>query len=210
MAVSPDELSMLEVKPNKYHHLECCEWTRGINRLLAHYAQDRDLITTLMLEDPDQLIATIWKADGPLAIDNECRCQMGNGQKRSPFACAQCKNLRRLIDFQLGGIEKSFQIECGELAGSSLIVSSSEINSPFLAWDGECSSKSSILCSTVSQSNHLWNSECLSTRMHHWRFFHDSNFNCLDDFSIFSRTGITSLSTLTHCLRLSRRRLFSL
>lgn len=121
--------------PNKYHDLACCDWTRGIDTLLAHYKEDRETITTLMVEEPEELIASIWKSDGPLAIDNECRCQMGKGEIRSPFACAQCKNLRRLIDFRLGGTERGFQIECGQSAGSNLIVASSEINSPFLAWD---------------------------------------------------------------------------
>lgn len=121
--------------PNKYHDFECCEWTRGIDTLLFRYKQDREEVTSLMESNPDKLINTIWKSDGPLAIDNQCRCQMGNGEQRSPFACAQCKNLRRLIDFRLGGIERPFQIECGESAGKNLIVSSTEITAPFLTWD---------------------------------------------------------------------------
>jgi len=122
---------------NKYHDFECCEWTRGIDTLLFRYKQDRDEVTSLILNDPDKLIRTIWKQDGPLAIDNNCRCRMGTGDKRSPFACAQCKNLRRIIDFRLGGVEKTFQIECGDSAGKKLIVSSTEVSSPFLNWDDD-------------------------------------------------------------------------
>lgn len=133
-----------EVTPNKYHDFECCEWTRGIDTLLFRYKQDREEITSLILNDPDKLIQTIWKADGPLAIDNECRCQMGNGENRSPFACAQCKNLRRLIDFRLGGVERPFQIECGDAAGKNLIVASSDINSPFINWDDESARKAKV------------------------------------------------------------------
>jgi len=118
--------------PNKYHDFECCEWTRGVDTLLFRYKQDREEITSLILNNPDKLVQTIWKADGPLAVDNECRCQMGKGENRSPFACAQFKNLRRLIDFRLGGIERPFQLECGESAGKNLIVASSEINNTFL------------------------------------------------------------------------------
>lgn len=121
--------------PNKYHDFECCEWTRGIDTLLCRYKQDREEVTSLIESNPEKLINTIWKSDGPLAIDNQCRCQMGNGEKRSPFACAQCKNLRRLIDFRLGGVERPFQIECGESAGKNLIVSSTDITTPFLMWD---------------------------------------------------------------------------
>jgi hypothetical protein len=130
------EVSELKTEtPSKYHDLECCEWTRGIDTLLFRYKQDRDQITNLILEEPEELINTIWKSESPLAIDNECRCQMGKGEIRSPFACAQCKSLRRIIDFRLGGTERGFQIECGDSAGTNLIVASSEINAPFLALD---------------------------------------------------------------------------
>lgn len=130
--------------PNKYHDIECCEWTRGIDTLLFRYKQDREEITSMILNNPDKLVQTIWKADGPLAVDNECRCQMGKGENRSPFTCAQCKNLRRLIDFRLGGIERPFQLECGESAGKNLIVASSEINDPFLNWDEESARKAQV------------------------------------------------------------------
>lgn len=149
-------------KSNKYHDLECCEWTRGIDTLLFQYKQDREEITTLIMNDPEKLIKTIWKAEGPLAIDNECRCQMGNGENRSPFACAQCKNLRRLIDFRLGGIERPFKIECGNSVGKNLIVASSEINDLFLGWDDESARKARIyvqqyhnvtICGTPSINN---------------------------------------------------------
>ena len=139
---SPEVIVLSEVKsdiPNKYHDFECCEWTRGIDTLLFRYHQDREEITSLISTDPNKLINTIWKPEGPLAIDNECRCQMGNGENRSPFACAQCKNMRRLIDFRLGGVERPFQIECGNSAGKNLIVSSTEISSPFLSWDEDAS-----------------------------------------------------------------------
>jgi len=148
--------------PNKYHDLECCEWTRGIDTLLFRYKQDREEITSLILNDPNKLIDTIWKSDGPLAIDNECRCQMGNGENRSPFACAQCKNLRRLIDFRLGGIERPFQIECGDAAGKNLVVASSEIIDPFLLWDEDSARRARVyvqqyhnatICGTPSINN---------------------------------------------------------
>ena len=126
---------------SKYHDIECCEWTRGIDTLLERYKQDREEITYLVLNDPEKLVQTMWRAEGPLAIDNECLCQMGRGENRSPFACAQCKNLRRLIDFRLGGVERPFKIECGKDAGKDLIVASSEINSPFINWDEDSARK---------------------------------------------------------------------
>lgn len=121
---------------HKYHNIDCCELTRGIDTLLARYEQDRKDVTFLILNDPDTLINTIWKQEGPLAIDNECRCKMGK-QARTPFTCAQCKNMRRLIDFRHGGVDKPFQVECGSHVGNKLVVSSTDVSTPFLIWDGE-------------------------------------------------------------------------
>ncbi|CAH6419395.1 Protein kinase [uncultured virus] len=131
-------------KANKYHDYECCEWTRGIDTLLFRYLQDRAEVTSMMLNNPDELIKTIWKQDGPLAIDNSCRCKMGYGERRTPFACAQCKNLRRLMDFRIGGVEKPFQLECGESAGKNLIIASSSIASPFLMWDDDAARRAKV------------------------------------------------------------------
>jgi len=122
---------------NNYHGYECCDVTRGIDNLLLRYKHDREYIINLMLTNPNQLVDTIWKQDGPLAIDNQCRCQMGICDKRSPFACAQCKNLRRLIDFRFDTINKPFKIECGNYAGKSLIVSNTEISTPYIIWDND-------------------------------------------------------------------------
>ena len=129
---------------HKYHDIECCEWTRGIDNLLANYTDDRIIITDLIDNDPETLISTIWKQDGPLAIDNSCQCQMGKGNRRSIFSCAQCTNLRRLIDLRLGGTDQPFQIECGESTGKKLIVTESDINTPFLSWDEASSQRARI------------------------------------------------------------------
>ena len=122
---------------NKYHDIKCCEWTLGIDTLLARYKDDRTHIISLILKDPETLINTIWKPEGPLAIDNDCLCKMGQGEPRSPFACSQCKNLRRLIDFRMGGVERPFQLECGDQSGKNIIVTRKEVINPFLAWDDD-------------------------------------------------------------------------
>lgn len=137
---------------NKYHDFECCEWTRGVDTLLSRYDDDRYEVTNLILQNPNKLVSTIWSSSGPLAIDNECRCQMGSGEIRSPFACAQCKNLRRLIDFRYGGIEKPFLLQCGNSAGKMLIVSSVNITKPFLRWDEQAAYQAKLF---VQQYNSL-------------------------------------------------------
>lgn len=125
------------INQGKYHDIECCEWTRGVDTLLSRYADDREKVAYLIMNDPETLVETIWTREGPLAIDNGCLCKMGNGERRSPFSCAQCSNMRRLIDFRLGGVERPFQLECGQSAGKNLIVTSSEVDTPSLAWDEE-------------------------------------------------------------------------
>lgn len=118
----------------KYHAIDCCESTRGIDTLLSRYNEDRKDVTLLVSNNPDDLIQSIWKQDGPLAIDYDCRCQMGK-QVRTPFTCAQCRNMRRLIDFRHGGVDRPFQIECGSHVGNKLVVSAYHVSSPFLMWD---------------------------------------------------------------------------
>jgi hypothetical protein len=124
-----------------YHNIDCCEQTRGIDILLNHYENNRDYVVSLMKTNPKLLIDIIWTRTGPLGIDNECQCQMGNGDRRSPFACAQCKNLQRLIDFRMGGAEKAVQLECGQHAGKNIIVTKTEVLHPFLQWDDEATQR---------------------------------------------------------------------
>lgn len=125
----------IQDKPSTYHNYECCEWTRGIDTLLSRYRRDREEVLSLIENNPDKLIEIIWTQDGPVAIDNSCGCQMGKGEIRSPFSCAQCKNLRRLIDFRFKVIDQPFQIECGQYAGKKLVVSSREVLEQILSWD---------------------------------------------------------------------------
>ena len=120
---------------HKYQDVNCCEWTRGVDNQLQRYADDRDEIVQLMEEDPEKLVTVMWQRDGPLSIDSDCLCQMGAGIPRSPFACAQCTNLRRLIDFRQLTVNREFPLECGERAGDSLIIRSTSVPRPFLRWD---------------------------------------------------------------------------
>ena len=164
------EIITTEIKheiPNKYHDIDCCEWTRGIDTLLEQYKHDRNLITSLIINDPDTLIRTIWKQNGPLAIDNECRCQMGNGDKRTSFACSQCRNLSRIIDFRLGGVERPFQIKCGNSIGQNFIVSSTDVSAPFLEWDNDSARRAKVFVQqyhnlTICGTPNIQNMKCIT------------------------------------------------
>lgn len=130
--------------PNRHHDIECCEWTRGVDNLMARYKQDKDEIINYIESDPEKLLKIIWKQEGPLAIDNSCMCKMGKGDLRSPFSCAQCKNLKRLVDFKLGAIERPFLIECGQLSGKKMMVSDYEVSEPFLSWNDDAAATAKI------------------------------------------------------------------
>lgn len=122
---------------SKYHGVNCCDSTLGIDNLLISYENDRNDVIEMIMTDPQRLIDTLWQTNGPLAIDNECRCQMGKGDILTKFLCAQCKNIKRLTDFRVGGVEKPFSIECGNLSGTELIIAMSDImgNRPYIQWD---------------------------------------------------------------------------
>jgi hypothetical protein len=120
---------------SKYHSYECCDDTRGTDKLLARYTADRNEIDNLVSNDPGTLIDSIWQPTGPLAIDNNCRCRMGKGDIRSAFSCAQCKNLRRVVDFKDNATSRPFTLQCGKDAGRCMIAYSDNVAAPFLQWD---------------------------------------------------------------------------
>lgn len=131
---------------NRYHDLGYCDINKGVDRLLEKYKHDRDVVTSLMIHDPDKLTTTVWQHNGPLAIDEECRCKMGEGEKRTVFSCSQCKNLSCLKDFRKP--EPYFTIACGNHTGKTLVVSATEIcGKPFISWDKEAFGKSLSLLS---------------------------------------------------------------
>src|SRR5579862_9718279 len=100
---------IINMMSNKYHDLDSCEHTRGVDKLLLSYKQDQDIVTNLVINDPNTLIEKIWKHDGILAIDNACRCRLGEGDRRTHYICSQCKNIRRLKDFREE--DKTFKIQ---------------------------------------------------------------------------------------------------
>ncbi len=152
---------------DKYHDFECCEWTRGIDNLLLRYKEDKIRIAHLIENNPDELINSIWKQNSPLAVDNECRCKMGNGEIRTLFACAQCKNMRRLIDFRSGVVDQPFSIQCGTSTGKKLIISSVEIASSYLSWDDAASVRAKLYLEqyanlTICGTPNITNLRCIT------------------------------------------------
>lgn len=118
---------------NKYHSLDCCDSNRGVDKLFNNYRKDIDLIYNLMTSNPDKLIEIIWTQDSPLCIDVNCKCDMGNGDRRSAFSCSQCKNISKIKDLRKS--ELTFKIEHGLNCGKKIIVLPHEISNLFMLYD---------------------------------------------------------------------------
>lgn len=131
----------------KYHTIGSCDATLGVDALLSCYTHDRNIVMGMMQRDPNTLVKTIWKQDSPLAIDKGCMCQMGNGTIRSPFSCAQCKNLRRIMDFRDQGCERAFELQCGKHVGKKLQVTSIPVANPFLSWNHAAAQRAKLFVS---------------------------------------------------------------
>lgn len=127
---------------NKHHDLDCCDHTRGVDKLFNSYKKDTDFITNLMVNDPDQLINNIWSHDSPLCIDIKCRCRMGEGDRRSQFSCSQCKNICKIKDFRKE--ELVFMIKCGYNTGKTMIILPHEITNLFLCYDAKITEKAKV------------------------------------------------------------------
>jgi hypothetical protein len=111
---------------------------------MSRYKKCTENVTELVLKNQQSLISTLWKENSALAIDDNCDCQMGQGDLRTSFSCAQCKTLRRIIDFRYGAIERPFLIECGDMTGKNLVVSKYEVGTPFLIWDEDASKRAKV------------------------------------------------------------------
>ena len=116
-----------------YNDFDFCDHTRGIDNLLDRYLDDRYEIISMMEANPDELVETLWKEDSVLSIDLDCKCNLTN--EVTTFACSQCKNLKKLVRLNRGAIGKPFLIECGSLAGTSLLITKVPITIPHLKRD---------------------------------------------------------------------------
>src|SRR5437773_1824570 len=77
-----DELDS-RVNFNKYHNLDCCEWTRGIDNLLLRYQVDREEIYNKLVVSSYEIVSLF------LSWDNEAtnRTKLYNTQYSSLKAC---------------------------------------------------------------------------------------------------------------------------
>lgn len=122
-----------------HHDLNISCDNQGVDKLFNKFKDHLNVITNLMINDPQQLINTIWTHDSPIAIDVNCKCLMGEGDRRSHFQCSQCKNIGRIKDFRKK--ESTFKIQCGIKNGETLMIISHEIPKLFINIDNGITEK---------------------------------------------------------------------
>ena len=128
-------------KRTLHHDLQRSVKTLGASSLLSEYTSDRITVVSAMQTDPDNLISTIWKETGPLAIDTKCQCQMGKFEIRSMYSCAQCKSLRRVVDFE-SDIYSPFILKCNNsIPPISMKIERWEIDNPSLSWNSSAAAR---------------------------------------------------------------------
>jgi hypothetical protein len=64
---------------------------------------------------------------------------MGEGDRRSPFSCSQCKSIGKLKDFRKPDL--TFKIQCGINTGKHLIILPHEISDLYIGYDESYSSE---------------------------------------------------------------------
>jgi len=116
-----------------HHSLDCCDSNRGADKLFNNYQKNNELVYNLMINNPDKLIEILWTQESPFCIDTNCRCLMGEGDRRSSFSCSQCKNISKLKDFRKS--ELIFKIQCGINNGKTMIILPCDILKLFICYD---------------------------------------------------------------------------
>ena len=116
-----------------HHSLDCCNSNRGADNLFNNYKKNIDIICNLVTNEPNKLTEIMWKQESPFCIDVNCRCCMGEGERRSPFSCSQCKNISNIKDFRQSDL--TFKIQCGSNTGKQMIILPHKVSNLFICND---------------------------------------------------------------------------
>jgi len=131
-------------------NISYCESTRNIDNMLEQFKKDRNYVVSNLEHNINRLIIDLWTPSSPVCFDEKCLFNMGRTQQiytleeriegkniinegvLNYYACPQCKNMKRLIDFKQTGIGQPFYIECGESAGEQLVITEAKIDKLFI------------------------------------------------------------------------------
>lgn len=123
------------ITANSYHNINSCKDTGNIDILLTKYQYNRDRVFNTVLTNYKWLIDNLWTFNSPLAIDRYCNYNLGCKMPRSKYCCAQCTNMKKIIDTRKCLVDNPFLIEYGERSGEQLILVKHNILNLFLKED---------------------------------------------------------------------------
>lgn len=127
-----------------------CETTRNVDNMLSQFRKDRNYIIYLVDNNMNQLIVDLWSPKSPVCFDSKCLFNMGKSEKENSlddridghviinegvvnyYICPQCRNMKRILDFNRTKIGEPFSLECGDSAGTELILTETNIAKLFM------------------------------------------------------------------------------
>lgn len=121
-----------------------------VDNMLIRFKKDRNYVLDLAENNINKLIIDLWTPASPVCFDDKCLFNMGRTQQiytleeriegknivnetvLNYYTCPQCKNIKRLVDFDQTEIGKPFTIECGDLVGEQLVITETPIEKLFI------------------------------------------------------------------------------
>lgn len=178
-----------------------CESVRNVDNMLSQFKKDREYVVSLMNTDLNRLIVDLWTPASPICFDRKCLFNMGNTQQLytleeriegrtignegvlNYYVCPQCKNLKRLIDFDETKIGEPFYIECGSSAGDQLIVTETGINKLYILKESPSPAVARALSNPYISSLRECSAGCNSGDICDARSYSDTNYIGLDSYT---------------------------
>lgn len=109
----------------EHKHVHCTDNTRGVDKLLQHYANVNAAVLTEFRANPAALVQRLWTVY--LNMDTTCACSMGTVEPAMVLShstkCVQCTQLERIAVLGVDLINTPFKLSCGSRAGQYLVVS---------------------------------------------------------------------------------------
>lgn len=122
----------------------------AIDNMLLRFKKDRNYVLDLTENNINRLIIDLWTPASPVCFDDKCLFNMGRTQQiytleeriegknivnetvLNYYTCPQCKNIKRIVDFDQAEIGKPFVVECGDLVGEQLVITETPIEKLFI------------------------------------------------------------------------------
>src|SRR5665647_311403 len=119
-----------------------CDNTRSCDDMLLQFEKDRESLTFMLNQNPKKLSEVLWSNRSPISKDTNCLFNMSKSVSLSIddileknvnplvnyYVCPQCRNMKRLIDFNETKPNDAFPLQCGKKVGYLLYYEEKPIN----------------------------------------------------------------------------------